>query len=140
MMAQTPRLIGYSAHNAINSPVHSIPLLRDSIHNTMQDGGTTVGGTTVRIKLAAIFVGALLLAGCAAGGPQFRAEANKPAAGRALLYIYRPHTLIGIANPDVSIVHLDGRRLTRIRIGGSLAVPVSPGQHTLTATQSMLGN
>jgi hypothetical protein len=32
--------------------------------------------------------------------------------------LYRPHTLIGIANADVPIIHLDGQRLARIHIGG----------------------
>lgn len=82
-----------------------------------------------------------LLAGRADAAPQLAAPAaTKPAAGRALLYVYRPRTLIGIANFDVPIIHLDKQRLGRIRIGGYLAIPVSPGQHTLTTTESLLGN
>jgi hypothetical protein len=50
--------------------------------------------------------------------------------------VYRPNTFVGIGNPDVAFLHLDGRRIARIRIGGYVAVPVSPGQHKVTATKS----
>jgi hypothetical protein len=81
-----------------------------------------------------------LLVGCVASGPDFQPESKKPEGGRARLYVYRSHTIIGIANADVPIIHLDGQRLTRIRIGGYLVVPISVGQHKLTTTQSLLGN
>jgi len=93
----------------------------------------------VRRRLAAIVAIMLLLCGCVASGPQFKVEA-KPDSSRALLYVYRPTTIIGIGNPDVPFIHLDGRRLGRIRIGGYLAVPISPGRHKLTTTESLLGN
>jgi hypothetical protein len=35
---------------------------------------------------------------------------------------------------------LDGQRLTRIRIGGQLVIPISPGRHKLTTTESLLGS
>jgi len=81
-----------------------------------------------------------LLFGCVATGAQFKPEANKPSTKGALLYVYRPFTLIGIANADVPIMHLDGQRLTRIRIGGYFNVPILPGQHKLTTTESLLGS
>lgn len=56
---------------------------------------------------AAALMSTALLFGCVATGAQFKPEANKPTKG-ALLYVYRPHTLIGIANADVPIMHLDG--------------------------------
>ena len=88
--------------------------------------------------LAATMAIALLFCGCASG-QQFKLEA-KPDSNRALLYVYRPATIIGIGNPDVPFIHLDGRRLGRIRIGGYLAIPISPGRHKLTTTESLLGN
>jgi hypothetical protein len=92
-------------------------------------------------KLPAVaLAAALLLAGCGATGEQFKVGAIKPPSGRALLYVYRPSTVVGIGNPDVAFLHLDGRPLTRIRIGGYLAVPISPGQHKATTTQSMAGS
>jgi len=91
-------------------------------------------------RIAAALAVVLWLCGCGASGQQFVAEANKPDGNRALLYVYRPNTIIGIGNADVDFLHLDGRRLTRIRIGGYLAIPVSPGRHTLTTTMSMLGS
>ena len=91
-------------------------------------------------QVAAIIVSALLLGGCGMTmGPAFQAGANKPERGRALVYVYRNKTFIGIANADVPIMHLDGRRIGRIRISGHLAIPVSPGTHTLTTTESLLG-
>jgi hypothetical protein len=83
-----------------------------------------------------VLAAALLLTGCGASGEQFKVGALKPTAGRALVYVYRPSTFVGIANSEVAFLHLDGRRLARIRIGGYLAVPVSPGQHKVTTTQS----
>ena len=90
-------------------------------------------------RLAILLAIVLLLAGCTASGPQFKLEA-KPDSTRALIYVYRPTTLIGIGNADVPFIHLDGRRLARIRIGGYLAIPISPGRHKLTTTESLLGN
>jgi hypothetical protein len=81
-----------------------------------------------------------LLFGCVATGAQFKPEANKPSVYGALLYVYRPYTLIGTANADVPIMHLDGQRMTRIRIGGYLNVPISAGQHKLTTHESLLGS
>jgi Protein of unknown function (DUF2846) len=92
----------------------------------------------VRILAATIAI-ALLLCGCVASGQQFKLEA-KPDGNRAMLYVYRPATILGIGNPDVPFIHLDGRRLGRIRIGGYLAIPISPGRHKLTTTESLLGN
>jgi hypothetical protein len=92
-------------------------------------------------QLRTILAGTALLGGCAtADGPQFTAQTHKPTAGNALVYVYRPSTVIGFANMDVPIMHLDQRRLTRIRIGGALAIQVSPGQHTLSTTESLLGS
>lgn len=93
-----------------------------------------------RRKLPTVLMGTSLLFGCVATGAQFKPEANKPGTNGALLYVYRPYTLIGIANADVPIMHLDGQRLTRIRIGGYFNVPISPGRHKLTTTESLLGS
>lgn len=90
-------------------------------------------------RLAALLT-TLMLMGCVATGPEFKAELSRPESGRALLYVYRPDTVIGIGNADVPFLHLDGQRLTRIRIGGHIPLPVSPGRHKLTTTESLLGN
>lgn len=91
-------------------------------------------------SLAAAAAIALLLSGCGASGEQFKLGAIKPPPGRALLYVYRPGTIVGIGNADVAFLHLDGKRLARIRIGGYLAVPISPGQHKVKTTESLLGS
>jgi hypothetical protein len=94
----------------------------------------------MRSKSAAILACSVLLAGCGATGPQFNPQMVKASSGATLLYVYRPQTVIGFANPDVPFMHLDKQRLTLIRIGGYLAIPVSPGRHTLTTTESLFGN
>lgn len=82
----------------------------------------------------------VLLIACGASGPQFKAA---PLANRSLqevvLYVYRPDTMIGIINFDVPFIHLDGRVLTRVRIGGYLVERVAPGTHKLTTTESLFG-
>lgn len=67
-------------------------------------------------------------------------QVGKPNNQSVRLYIYRPNTIIGIGNFDVPFLHLDGKRLTRIRIGGHLSVSVSPGKHKLTTTESLFGS
>ena len=64
--------------------------------------------------LIAAVVAFLVVSGCGASGESFRAVGTKPARDQALLFVYRPSTVIGIANADVPFVHLDGRRLGRI--------------------------
>jgi hypothetical protein len=88
--------------------------------------------STLRVAVSGFL---LLPSACTASGPQF----NKPEGGGSQVIVYRPQTVIGIANSDVPIIHLDGQRLTRIRIGGYLALPVSTGQHKLTTAESLLG-
>ena len=90
-------------------------------------------------RVLLLLPGVLALAGCAGTEPQDRFESRRPPGG-TILYIYRPRTLVGIANMDVPIIHLDGRRLGRIRIGGYYVIPVAPGQHRLTTTESLLGS
>jgi hypothetical protein len=95
--------------------------------------------SVMKQKLVAALLALVLLAGCGATGTQFKPELNKPDGNRALLYVYRPDTIIGVGNADVPFIHLDGQRLARIRIGGYLAIPVSTGRHKLTTTESLLG-
>ena len=86
--------------------------------------------------LAAALAALLLFSGFEASGQQ----PTKPRSDGARLYVYRLSTLFGIANLDVPFIHLDGKRLTRIRIGGHLSVSVTPGQHKLTTTDSLFGS
>jgi hypothetical protein len=96
-------------------------------------------GWVVKNTLVAVVLMTLSLFAQAAFGAQLKPVAGKSDRG-VQLYVYRPFTLIGIANLDVPIIHLDGRRLTRIRIGGHLVVPVSTGVHRLATTESFLGS
>lgn len=43
---------------------------------------------------------------------------------------------MGLGNFDVPFLYVDGQRLTRIRIGGYLTIPLQPGLHTVTVTES----
>jgi uncharacterized protein DUF2846 len=70
----------------------------------------------------------------------FAQQTTRPSSQAARLYVYRPNTIIGIGNLDVPFLHLDGKLLTRIRIGGHLSVSVSPGKHKLTTTESLFGS
>jgi hypothetical protein len=93
-----------------------------------------VGG--LRTLVTATLVALLQLLGFAASAQQ----RTGPSSQAARLHVYRPSTLIGIGNLDVPFLHLDGKRLTRIRIGGRLSISVSPGKHRLTTTESLLGS
>jgi hypothetical protein len=95
---------------------------------------------SVKNQLAGFMIAVLSLLGCAASSAQDQLGPNKPGGNRTLLYVYRSFTLIGIANFDVPFIHLDGQGLTRIRIGGHLVIPISPGRHKLTTTESLLGS
>lgn len=84
----------------------------------------------------AVVVAFLLFSGLEVSAQQ----ATKPSAESARVVAYRQSTLLGIGNLDVPFIHLDGRRLARIRIGGHLSLAVSPGKHTLTTTESLFGS
>ncbi len=90
----------------------------------------------MRTLVAATLVALLQLSGFEASAQQSTASGSSA----ARLYVYRPSTIIGIGNLDVPFLHLDGKRLTRIRIGGHLSVSVSPGKRKLTTTESLLGS
>src|SRR5262245_39592664 len=87
------------------------------------DVGLEVGSLT---KVAATLTAFLLLVLEASGQ-----QVGKPNNQSVRLYIYRPTTIIGIANFDVPFLHLNGKRLTRIQIGGHLSISVPPGKHKL---------
>lgn len=83
---------------------------------------------------------------CALAAPAAAQDAARPESkaaaktgGRSMLYVYREKTFIGIANWEIPYLHLDGRPVTRIKIGGHMAIPVSPGTHTLKTTESLFG-
>jgi len=92
----------------------------------------------MRSRLILLALATLSVVVCEASAQDQPAQ-TKPGGNSTRIYVYRPFTMIGIANFDVPFIHLDGRRLTRIRIGGYLVVPISPGRHKLTTTESLLG-
>ena len=94
----------------------------------------------MRVKTATGILVALLLVGIGAALAQSAPQASETDRAKALIYVYRETSLIGIANFDVPFLHIDGRQLTRIRTGGYVPITVSPGHHRLTTTESLFGN
>lgn len=80
----------------------------------------------------------LLLAGCSvATGKQFTRHST-PAENEALIYIYRPRTLIGNANkPEIRI---NQNSVGTLYAGGFLSKMVPLGQHNLTLTRDGKGH
>ena len=91
------------------------------------------GVTSVAFAILSTFL-------CEPSRAQDQPAQPKPGGNSTQIYVYRPFTVLGIANLDVPFIHLDGRLLTRIRIGGHLVVSVPPGKHKLTTTESLLGS
>ena len=91
------------------------------------------------MKAALLTVLVLGLAGCVAVGPRFQPEAP-PSNDSALIYVYRASTFIGIANPDVPFLKLNGDVVGRMRIGGYIPLKVKAGRHALTTTESLFGS
>ena len=82
---------------------------------------------------------ATLVGGCAVTG-QTDLDAVRPENGRSLLYVYRKSTFVGSANSDVSFLHIDGKPVGRINIGGNRVISVTPGEHKLRTSQSFFGS
>jgi hypothetical protein len=89
----------------------------------------------VRVVAAASVTVAVLLLGLRTNA-QPVPSAQKSDGEKALIYVYRETSIIGIANFDVSFLHVDGHRVTRVR-GGYVPLMVSPGQHKLITKQSL---
>ena len=72
---------------------------------------------------------------------QSKAIEKKGEGAGTSIYVYREKTIIGIANiMDVPFLHIDGRLLERIKMGGYIPIALSPGQHKLTTTESFFTN
>ena len=94
----------------------------------------------MRVRVVASVTVAVLLFGLQLTNAQPVGSAQKSPGEKALIYVYRETSIIGIANFDVSFLHVDGRRATRISMGGYIPITVSPGQHKLITAQSLLGS
>ena len=69
-----------------------------------------------------------LLFGCATGGPPFRPKSPGP--GMALLYIYRPSSMVGAGNHYIAAVN--GKPTARLKSGSFFAMEVTPGTVTIS--------
>jgi surface antigen len=84
------------------------------------------------IRLAAL-LSALILAACGgASGPAFKPEQTPR--NFATVYVYRPHQMVGILSSKARYLNIDDRQVTRIKLGGYIALSTTPGPHTLTST------
>ncbi|NNG05773.1 MAG: DUF2846 domain-containing protein [Inquilinus sp.] len=91
-------------------------------------------------RLVTLAAAALLTmaSACTADGPLFEPTPIQNA-DRAVVYVYRPFTYFNSADPDVSILYLDGNRLNRLRINGYTRIEVEEGAHVITMRDSFFG-
>ena len=74
----------------------------------------------------------LVLAACSGGGPPFEAP---PAPGnKAVIWLFRPASIVGAANTD--FIGIKGCLLARLRNGDYLPIEVAPGEVTLQHAQN----
>jgi hypothetical protein len=71
------------------------------------------------VRVFAALIVALLLCRPGIACAQPAASAQKSDGEKALIYVYRETSIIGIANFDVSFLNVDGRRLARISMGAT---------------------
>lgn len=88
--------------------------------------------------LPTMLLAIITMTGCTAGGRDFQ-TVSELKSGQAVIYVYRPHTMDFIADPDVPIVYLNDERVGRIRINGHFSMNVDAGTHNVTVRSSMLG-
>ena len=89
---------------------------------------------TLSCLLAVLAIGAKDTVAQSAGGQR------APVLQEARIVIYRQTSLIGIGNViDVPFLHVDSKRLGRIRMGGYFSFAVAPGQHKIFTTESFFG-
>lgn len=80
-----------------------------------------------------------LLSSCTMTGPKFTPLENVDS-HRGVLYVYRPSNYdMGLMS---ALISLDGKQVASLENGGYVAVPVAPGEHTITQKwkAGILGN
>ena len=100
--------------------------------------GDNVIAMSSRIWMALVALALLFHGGGASAQSKTKQDSGDPRG--AVIYVYRETMLVGSLNFDVPFLHLDGRQLTRIKMGGYIPIKVSPGTHELTTTESFFGN
>jgi hypothetical protein len=70
-------------------------------------------------------------------GPSY--EAHFSPADKATLYVYRSSTIVGIADPDFPTLFINDVEATKLKIGGYMAVSLSPGEYDLRIMKALLG-
>ncbi|MBJ2320641.1 DUF2846 domain-containing protein [Pseudomonas sp. WS 5406] len=86
-----------------------------------------------------VFVLLGLLSSCTMTGPKFTPLENVDSQ-RGVIYVYRPSNYdMGLMS---ALISLDGKQVASLENGGYVAVPVAPGQHTITQKwkAGILGN
>ena len=77
----------------------------------------------MRIAVQFSLLTLLLLTGCSAGGPPFQAPAAPQ--DKAVLWLFRPSTVVGAANTDY--IAVNGKLAARLDVGEYTTVTVPPG-------------
>lgn len=86
-----------------------------------------------------VFVLLGLLSSCTMTGPKFTPLENVDSQ-RGVIYVYRPSNYdMGLMS---ALISLDGKQVASLENGGYVAVPVAPGEHTITQKwkAGILGN
>ena len=86
-----------------------------------------------------VFVLFGLLSSCTMTGPKFTPLENVDSQ-RGVIYVYRPSNYdMGLMS---ALISLDGKQVASLENGGYVAVPVAPGEHTITQKwkAGILGN
>jgi len=89
-------------------------------------------------KISALFLLGLL-SSCTMTGPKFTPLENADF-HRGVIYVYRPSNYdMGLMS---ALISLDGKQIASLENGGYVAVPVTPGEHTITQKwkAGILGN
>jgi hypothetical protein len=89
------------------------------------------------MKIVLLFF--VLLAGCAYPKHTTPYNAMTPGKGKALVYIYRPHTQMNSLNPDVPKFSVNGNTVGKLSIGGYYLLTVDPGEILVTYKDPLMG-
>ncbi|OPA85725.1 hypothetical protein BFW87_27185 [Pseudomonas fluorescens] len=92
-----------------------------------------------RVWKISAFVWFVLISSCTMTGPKFTPLENVDSQ-HGVIYIYRPSNYdMGLMS---ALISLDGKQIASLENGGYIAVPVAPGEHTITQKwkAGILGN
>lgn len=86
-----------------------------------------------------VFLVFVFLVGCAYPKRSSDYQAEAPASGKALIYIYRTPTQIDSVNPDVPKFFINDEVVGKLAVGGYYVQAVDPGEVKIYYKDSFLG-